>query len=331
MVADASPSTSLAIVISAHAVAFLSTVFRLVYRFRANRLWWDDLWAFVALLTDTMVWVVYVVIVVVRPGNSPVLNGVPLQPHSLSLQLFFRFGTLIPFTTTLWAARASVAVTIVRLLNPGLFRTIAKMATYIFGAFWLALVVQKLFMCGTDWRKVPQCSVPPATGYIELSTDIAGDLWLVVSPGYMLFKTGMNRRRRYRRLILAVFCCGLFTTAACITHVYFILMGSRTWLGVTGHLQLGVSIVVCNLLVLATRIYHVFWNEADDHWSEDSSEELSSRQPRDDNVKSGTVPPPTTEHSIALTSLTEPITFTDVEMSSREASNATSSFTYTTD
>lgn len=37
--------------IGLHAVALLSSVFRLIHRTRSRRLWWDDFWATVAMLT----------------------------------------------------------------------------------------------------------------------------------------------------------------------------------------------------------------------------------------------------------------------------------------
>ncbi|KZT31213.1 hypothetical protein SISSUDRAFT_1067962, partial [Sistotremastrum suecicum HHB10207 ss-3] len=51
--------------IGAGLAAFAScvTIFRLVFRWRKSRLWWDDAWAFFAMLnvivTASLVWVVY--------------------------------------------------------------------------------------------------------------------------------------------------------------------------------------------------------------------------------------------------------------------------------
>jgi len=168
----------------------------------------------------------------------------------------------------------SVAVTIVRLLNQGHFRTVARTATLILGAFWLSLVVQKVFICGREWHSVPSCPLPRTTGYLELGSehvriinggvcplslvnwmqfqltaDLAGDLWLLIAPAYMLWRIRIVRR--HRRLILGIFGCGILTTAVCLVHFYLIVSHSPGWpgvkgstrspgwLGITGHLQVG--------------------------------------------------------------------------------------------
>jgi len=199
----------IALVIGSHSIAFLMTFFRLAHRFNTRRLWWDDFWAFVAILSDIFVWIIFMlttsIFPIITPSgkhlerllchkiNEPPL-GARMKPISLSTRSFLRLGTLIFYTTTLWydltqsyitevyiancyrqtiyrAARMSVAVTIVRLLNPGHFRAVARMAALILGAFWLSLVVQKIFICGGDWHNVPACPIPRVTGYLELGSE----------------------------------------------------------------------------------------------------------------------------------------------------------------
>ncbi|KDR78337.1 hypothetical protein GALMADRAFT_224707 [Galerina marginata CBS 339.88] len=277
-----------------HPIALITTVLRLAHRYRTRRLWWDDFWALIALLADTMVWVIFMAIP---------MDG--LEKKALSIQLLSEFGTLFSYTTALWAARTSVAVTIVRLLNPGVFRTAAKAATTVFTLFWLTLMVQKIFICGTRWSEVPTCTIPRATGYLELATDITGDLWLFLSPAYMLWH--MKLPRRHHRLILTIFGCSLFTSASCVAHIYFILAHQPVWLGITGHIQLGVSIVVCNLLVLVTNIYRIFSND-EENGRPASSARGTSNEPV--IMPTSTISTYTTERT--RSSMTTIVTLTDL-------------------
>jgi len=44
-----------------HAIAMISTVFRLVYRHKRFQLYWDDLWAFIALVCDLFLTIILIV------------------------------------------------------------------------------------------------------------------------------------------------------------------------------------------------------------------------------------------------------------------------------
>ncbi|KDR75520.1 hypothetical protein GALMADRAFT_247965 [Galerina marginata CBS 339.88] len=232
------------IVIVCHSFAIPTTCFRLFHRCRTGKLWWDDFWAMIALLCDIILFVVYF--------------AIPLEPQPTpkALQYASRWLTLQGYTIGIWSARLTVAVTIVRLLPQGPTRRMAKVAAMIFGVFEMVMVLQKIFFCGKKWGFLPRCEIPTYTGIIELVTDILADLWLLLAPAYMLFQ--MKLERAHHRLILAIFLCGIFTSLASISHSVFILLNSPFWLGLTGHIEVAVAIVISNLLVLVTYIYRVF-------------------------------------------------------------------------
>ncbi|KAJ3504731.1 hypothetical protein NLJ89_g7785 [Agrocybe chaxingu] len=282
-------STTVSILAVSHSIAFLTTFLRLWQRSRTRKLWWDDFWAFVALLSDMFVWILYVVIPIQDLLSKP-----------LGIQIFWKFGTILVYTLGLWSARVSIAVTIVRLINESLFRTIAKAVVVLFVVFWLTLSIQKIFICGTRWHEVPDCRLPRVTAYIELATDAIGDMWLLCSPVILLWK--MKLSRRHRRLLIAIFSCSIFITFASIAHAYFIVVRIPPWVGITAHIQLGVAVTVCNLLVLITRIYSVFYDTTSQTRTE-TTESNPSRPSHDPNNPSN--PPPTFESRRSIVTLTD--------------------------
>ncbi|TFK36604.1 hypothetical protein BDQ12DRAFT_654354 [Crucibulum laeve] len=241
-----------AIIVTFHSLAILSTVFRLAHRYRTRRLWWDDWWAFIAVISTIALMIVYLAL----PWAKIIFGPISVYNRTL-------WTTLILFTTALWSARLSVAVTIVRLLPPAtLVRRIAVGVSCCFVVFWAALLVQKIFLCGTVTVTHWVCPIPRSTGYLELATDITADLWLVLSPVYMLVH--MRLPRRHKRLIMAIFTCGLFVTISSVVHDYFIVTSNQAWIGITGHFEVSTSVVVCNLIVVTTYIYRLSRNNDED-------------------------------------------------------------------
>ncbi|PPQ69681.1 hypothetical protein CVT24_001214 [Panaeolus cyanescens] len=236
------PSQQVIIVIVAvpQAVACLTTVLRLTVQYLTRKLWWDDFWAGFAQVCAIVLWAV---------SMELPMGGLYSRP----LQIFSIIGMLLFYTAALWAAKISVAVTIVKLLAPGSFRTWAKWAVCAFGLMWFGLSVQRLFACGANFNVMPFCRVPVYTGFLELGTDLASDFWLVGAPLTMLWKIKLSKY--HRRLIGGAFACAVATTIASIVHIYYIIIKDDVWTGLSGHIQVGVSLVVCNILVLSTYIY----------------------------------------------------------------------------
>jgi len=262
------------VIIGCHAVAISSTCFRLLHRIRKRRVWYDDLWAIFALISDILLLVVYLTLPITSYFKYP-----------LVLQQFLRISTLISYTCVLWGSRISVAVTIVRLLNCGSFRRLAKAISIFFVLICTCVMIQKFFICSDrSLKSLVSCPISPATGILELSTDLAGDVWLLLAPGFMLWQ--MKLPRSSHRLILAIFACGVFNTGASIAHTVFILKNNGLWISVTGHIQATIALTICNLLVVVTCLYRVF-NRDSNSSAEESSESKSSSSPQSQERTTG--------------------------------------------
>ncbi|KAF9528735.1 hypothetical protein CPB83DRAFT_853664 [Crepidotus variabilis] len=252
-------SVSIGCLVAAHGAAFITTLLRLLYRFLVSRLWWDDFWAFIALVADTMVWAVY--------ASEPIR----VLERPLAFQIFWKMSMIEGGSMAVWASRLSIGVTIVRLAPPGPFNRICKGAVYLFGLLYIVVAVEKIFCAGVHFNQIPLCIVPKYTNISVLITDVVSDIWLLGAPAYMMMK--MKVSRRHRRLIIAIFSCEIFVTFSSIICAYFNLEEQPYLGGIAAHIQLGVSIVVCNLLVLVTYVYRIFTSSDESSRSTSSSTE----------------------------------------------------------
>ncbi|PPR04819.1 hypothetical protein CVT24_007079 [Panaeolus cyanescens] len=239
-----SVATAKALIATFHTLALLTTLLRLIHRFRRKRLGWDDLWAGVANVFAIIIFVLFLLSEVIF-GKPPFLST------PIPLRTFGIVGTLVFYMTG--CSKISIAVTIIRLVGEGTFRRIAKAVILAFGVVGISLSLGRVFRCGTDFSKAPICPTPRYAGYLELVFDLLGDTWLIGAPLYMLRK--LKLPRQHQRLIGGVFLCGLFTTIASVVHNSFILSRQLLVAGISAHIQLGVSIIMCNLLVLVPYIY----------------------------------------------------------------------------
>ncbi|KAF8981314.1 hypothetical protein BDQ17DRAFT_886043 [Cyathus striatus] len=227
-------------IITIHVLAIVPTIFRLYHRFRTGKLWWDDFWAFISLVFDILLLSMYT--------SFPITRYVPDKTETV-----VHWATMISLTFSLWAARISVGVTIVRLSNPSRMRQVSKGIMMLFGMLATVLLIQKLFLCGKPTIESWKCVWPQWTGIMEIV-----NTWLTAVPAYMLWQ--MSLPRKHFRLLQAIFACEVFVTIAGITHGIFIIEKHYFWMASAVHFEIASSLIVCNLLVVVTYIYRVFWS-----------------------------------------------------------------------
>ncbi|KAG9218090.1 hypothetical protein CCMSSC00406_0010249 [Pleurotus cornucopiae] len=224
-----------------HGLAVIATLFRLFDRHRMRRLWWDDFWAFVALLMDIPLMIAFFL----RPESG---SGSATLPINSRVAIYW-IG-LIMFPCVLWGSRLSIAASILRLCPPGsIWRRITFFTSILFGFI--------------SWHNNPgvQCFLPRSVGTFTLVTDIVADVILIAIPVIMMW--GVPMVKQFRRLFFAVFAASILTSLASIVYVTF-LFGARGWgpglgviVAVTSHLEAAVALLVCNILVIVTYFYRV--------------------------------------------------------------------------
>ncbi|KAF9054115.1 hypothetical protein BJ165DRAFT_1436143 [Panaeolus papilionaceus] len=235
-------AASIALESTFEAVAIITTILRLWYRIYVQRFGWDDAWALAATLFSIVPYILFMISTL-----HPVLFLTTNSMFALR-----RLGGLTFYTAALWSAKLSVAVALVR-LGTRTFETVSKITTCVLGLCGIALILQKIFICGTNLKEVPICDAPQYTGILELTLDLLADVWLLGAPFYLLYL--LKLPRQHHRLISTIFACGFLATITSIVHGYYVIKKKGTLMIITSQIQVAISIVSCNLLILITYIY----------------------------------------------------------------------------
>ncbi|KIJ96699.1 hypothetical protein K443DRAFT_633963 [Laccaria amethystina LaAM-08-1] len=233
------------------AIAISSTLYRLLRRYRIQRLWWDDYVVVIPLVMD----IVYTVTFCLEFRDSdPSLEKVL---ESYWLQLFF-------FLTIVWSTRIVLALSLGRIFPPT--HRARKNSIVLAGIFLLAYVlavVSPLFTCGggeKSWSNPCMTSNGIILrGAFMSGADLTADTILVLFPLAVLWKIRLPRRERV--LVLAVFSSSILTLLSALTLTIMafsgIDLGPQTNLFMTGlgHVEAVTSLLVCNVAVVATSLY----------------------------------------------------------------------------
>ncbi|KAJ7873541.1 hypothetical protein B0H14DRAFT_3559282 [Mycena olivaceomarginata] len=242
MVAWIQPSSTTKRVVSTtlEAIANLATLVRLRIRIRNRRFWLDDYWVIVAAICSI----------------------------AMPIATWLRVGSLLGFTTTLWASRMSIMFSVIRLV-PTQFVRLRKITTgvaAIFAVFWMALFVQRVHVCASDksWYKghrPQQCPSGDGTVVLELVTDIFADFTLAIIP--ITLTRNVRIPIAQRRMLWVIFAACLLTTVVSILYAVVQLGPGGPLEGVTVQVEAATSLLVANLGVLATSLYRLLRNSED--------------------------------------------------------------------
>ncbi|KZP25344.1 hypothetical protein FIBSPDRAFT_783324 [Athelia psychrophila] len=260
-VPEPTTTTSRAVITTFVGLAIIFTVFRLVYRFRIRRFWWDDAWASVALIFQFMLVVAFWIRTDV-PGVGP-LNQ---SKHNRIIAYWILTNG---FTCVLWSARLSMLYSIIRITPPMMrLRRVAYCCGILFVAMWAGLLAQKLYICISDlsWqlKPAPQCHLGQSVAILELVTDFSSDAILIVLPLRLLW--GVNLPRHMRKLLFSIFSASCLVTIVSTIHATFLLGPAGLLEGLTANVEASVSLIVANLAVIVTHVYRLLRNGEDiDH------------------------------------------------------------------
>ncbi|KAG1769369.1 hypothetical protein EDD22DRAFT_164875 [Suillus occidentalis] len=222
-----------------HSIAIVCTIFRLVYRGWTCRIWWEDAWAAVSLLSDVMclacIWI------------NPLTN---LPSWILAVAL----------TSVLWAARMSVIFCIIRIANHSgckVHKWIPHLIAASFACMWVALLVQKVNVC--IYRA---CMMSKPVALSQLITDVIADFSLVAAPLQLWRNVGLSRNQKI--LILSSFGASILITVITIPHSIVLFRPMNETTLIFAHVKAAVSLIICNILVIVTFAYRVLSKETCD-------------------------------------------------------------------
>ncbi|KAF9231423.1 hypothetical protein BU15DRAFT_14186, partial [Melanogaster broomeanus] len=185
------------------------TTFRIYFRIRIGRFWWEDGMAAIMLLSGIL-WMIS-------------LWGYLLTSGSTSIA--FSWIYMITFTSTLAAGRMSILFSIIRIMHgSSRLKKFTYLCAALFAACWIILIVEKVWQCTTDrsWEHVPVSSANPfclvntQISIFQFTTDCVTVLILVVLPLCMLWKVKLPRRQR--RMILSIFASSAVMAVGALFH-----------------------------------------------------------------------------------------------------------------
>ncbi|KIK91736.1 hypothetical protein PAXRUDRAFT_830571 [Paxillus rubicundulus Ve08.2h10] len=223
-----------------HGLAIFITSFRLLYRWYMSRFWWEDAWAALALVFDIACLV------------SVWMESPPQIPRALPpMNIMANWILSVTLTCIIWCARMSILCSIVRIANPSpKLRRVAYGIAVVLLTTAIALVAQKIVMCSMD-----SCKFTMHVAITQLVTDVVSDAMLVAASVRFLRDVKLSRNRRL--LILSAFSASVLITGVTILHSVLLLQRPTTGTIVIGHVKAGLSLLVCNALVLVTFVYRV--------------------------------------------------------------------------
>ncbi|KAF9472860.1 hypothetical protein BDN70DRAFT_997964 [Pholiota conissans] len=239
-----------------HCVAIGLTIFRFQYRYRTGRLWWDDYFAAVAAGIDTAA------IAALWMGYA---HSDPLQTVR-SKTILYSVG-LISVAATDWATRISLALAFARIFPPSEpTRVYAVGLASLFATLFVSILIQGILVCRrhSSWifnTGIIQCNFSRRVLIYGIVVNVLGDILLVCSPIYTLRRVKLPQNQR-RLIFTCIAGSTLMSLAGFATSVFQIAPTSwepgRGFIRVLlGYLESGVSLTICNLLVVVTYIYTV--------------------------------------------------------------------------
>ncbi|KAG9311985.1 hypothetical protein JVU11DRAFT_7255 [Chiua virens] len=254
------------------------TAWRICFRFKIGRFWWEDAWAAILLATG-IIWVI--TFWAQHPSGPSAIVGAWIGS--------------IGFTCIVTSARMSVLFSVIRIIHgpPRLLKfTYACVA--FFAACWTVLIVARTVLCALDssWHHIytsgrPSCPTSAQIAIFQFTSDCVAVLILVVLPLHMLWKVKLPRRKK--RMILSIFASSVVLAFAAIFHTVGQFLNNTTVM-IAGmhamaslhsvacrrcltHFQVALSIIVCNLLVIVTYTYRFLLRDVGSDSTEDANDD----------------------------------------------------------
>ncbi|PPQ70432.1 hypothetical protein CVT25_004304 [Psilocybe cyanescens] len=299
------------------AVSITSTVIRLVHRWHTRRMWWDDWATFVPLLVDCLY------LAFMWKGAQDQHLFLP------AAQLYLLFycamvGSVVLVSTeqsldegNFRLSRVSLALSTARIFPAKhVCRRVALWISGIFLFLYIGNVMIVIFQCwGSTVHNTGQIQLcaqkstnikVKVIARISLTLDALAEVILVVAPLVMLWRIRLPKGER--RLILSLFSSSILSFLGSVAFFVVWVLARRFGkqsifvTKMTAQLQVAVSLLVCNLLVVTMLFYRIAQREA----LPDAPQPAPESRPRQATQANDGSPP---DHS---TSHVTPITFTSI-------------------
>ncbi|TFK21781.1 hypothetical protein FA15DRAFT_597262, partial [Coprinopsis marcescibilis] len=218
--------------------AILSTAYRLYVR--RSKLWIDDACAFCSMLAlCAQICAVF-------------------TPLTASTGVARYYVMITAFYVIVWFSRLSILFSLIRIDPSKLRRKILLNAAVLFLLVCAFLIAQLFWTCQSQesWRSasMPQCSLTRQVAITQLVFNTFADLSLLVIP-FQLLVVLQDRWLKSRLMIIFSTCT--IATMVSMVHAIFILTLHGPEIVIVALVESTVSIIVCNVPVIATAVLHL--------------------------------------------------------------------------
>ncbi|KAJ8088824.1 hypothetical protein PM082_014070 [Marasmius tenuissimus] len=269
-----------AIITTLHSLAILLTIYRLFRRIRINRFWGDDWLAALALFLMGF----YVAGDWIRYSKMKSNGHNESSDNSQYGVVLLRINMSLSHAIV-WCCRASHALSVSRILPPGRRRTMSIVLAIfclVAGSLY-AILVQTLCTLNTTWTQ----GAPKGTRYVKCkgrgaltiaagTSDVLSNVFLVALPLHCLWRVS-DLPPKERRLIMVLFASTILTLIPSVVRAVYAYEQSPFAVTYTMKFQVATSLMFCNLVVVATRIYQILFRRRESEPS--TGTELSSPHP----------------------------------------------------
>ncbi|KAF8129505.1 hypothetical protein EV363DRAFT_1399840 [Boletus edulis] len=230
-------------------LAMILTLFRLFFRLRIERLWWEDMWAAVMLVCGM---------------TFSIAQLISFETVNYDTALVTAWMSSLAFTSTVWMARMSLLYSTIRVISPSsVLRKLTRVMTVVFFLFWATVIVLKTCWCVHNTKAMLTlgseylvCNLPKVVIVFQPITNCVSDAVLVYLSLKLLWRAKLPRRRH--RMILTLFSSSILISMSSLSHAICQLMVSfEKGMYITFEIEFTSALIVCNLLVVVTYMYRV--------------------------------------------------------------------------
>ncbi|KZT28367.1 hypothetical protein NEOLEDRAFT_1109272 [Neolentinus lepideus HHB14362 ss-1] len=227
--------------------AIFITILRLWERARKQRLWWDDFWALVAMLT------------LISLDVCLHFHFRDESHYSFSTKIALYYMLTQLFNCVNWFSKMSILFTVIRLCALGMLRRMLIRSAYLFGIALVFIIALTFGVCESKpaWKQSPQpmCNLGHTLAIAYIITDVISDTILVVAPIKLVWRLKLSRPQKIR--LISVFLATFMSTAVSLYHAYTVLRLGGFVDGRAAVIQDCVSLFVANLSVIIAFIMRI--------------------------------------------------------------------------
>ncbi|KAF9261970.1 hypothetical protein L218DRAFT_1078353 [Marasmius fiardii PR-910] len=239
-----------------YSIAIVLTLYRVFHRVRIHRFSWDDWLACLALLLIILYLILdWVRITIIDHRQS-------YDPEKYSDYLIAIYLIANSFSVAiLWCSRASLSLSITRILPPSRLRKFTIFFSVICLLAGVIVIVVNGAICtwtritGVPGPGLPRCAGGPILYIFTAACDLTTSLILTALPLHFLWRNTVDLPKSERRLILTLFASSFLTFIACLVHIIYIAEKNPFAITYSSKMQASVSLIVCNLVVVVPSLY----------------------------------------------------------------------------